>query len=120
MATDKEFATYVLDQFRQLGELSLRPMFGEYGLYLDGKVMGFVCDNTVFLKITEAGQAILGPDAPADPVTLARNPISSWIASRHRCCQRSSRHMAALPLPKPKGNKTQSIKKPQSRQSKSD
>jgi TfoX/Sxy family transcriptional regulator of competence genes len=28
-----------------------RKMFGEYGLYCDDKVVAFVCDNVLFMKI---------------------------------------------------------------------
>jgi DNA transformation protein and related proteins len=37
-------------------------MFGEYALYCDGKVVALICDDQMFLKPTEAGRAILGPD----------------------------------------------------------
>lgn len=109
MATDKEFATYVQDQLGQLGELSLRPMFGEYGLYLNAKIMGFVCDNTVFLKITEAGQAILGPDAPSGPCYPGSKPyfILDSIEDTDAMQALFNATWQALPLPKPKGKKTQ-------------
>jgi TfoX/Sxy family transcriptional regulator of competence genes len=70
MATDKEFITYLLDTLRPVGSLSVKGMFGEYALYLDEKVLGFVCDNQLFLKITDAGRTVLGDEvveAPAYP-----------------------------------------------------
>ena len=33
-----------------------KPMFGEYGLYFKGKNFGLVCDNTLFIKVTEPGR----------------------------------------------------------------
>ncbi|MCK7502621.1 MAG: TfoX/Sxy family protein [Comamonadaceae bacterium] len=35
-------------------------MFGEYAIYLDGKVVALVCDNQFFVKPTDAGRALLG------------------------------------------------------------
>jgi TfoX/Sxy family transcriptional regulator of competence genes len=35
-------------------------MFGEYALYLDGKVVGLICDDTLFVKITEPGKKLVG------------------------------------------------------------
>ena len=70
MATDKEFITYLLDTLSPVGKLSAKPMFGEYALYMDDKILGLVCDNQLFLKITNAGRAVLGDDvveAPAYP-----------------------------------------------------
>ncbi len=35
-------------------------MFGEYALYFDQKVVGLICDNTLFIKITEPGKQFVG------------------------------------------------------------
>jgi len=56
MATDKKFIEAVLDKLQPL-EITAKPMFGEYGLYYRGKNFALVCDNTLFVKITEAGAA---------------------------------------------------------------
>ena len=48
MATKPEYAAYVCDQLRGAGEVAARKMFGEYGLYCDGKVIGLICDNQLF------------------------------------------------------------------------
>ena len=62
MASDPEFMDYVLDQARGAGGISGRRMFGEYALYCDGKVVGFVCDNRLFLKPLPAAVGLV--DAP--------------------------------------------------------
>ena len=59
MATKPEYAAYVCDQLRGAGEVAARKMFGEYGLYCDGKVIGLICDNQLFIKRTEAGAALM-------------------------------------------------------------
>ena len=74
MATDKEFITYLLDTLSPIGKFSAKGMFGEYALYLDDKVLGFVCDNQLFLKITEVGRTVLGDDAIEAPAYPGSKP----------------------------------------------
>ncbi|MFT4178292.1 MAG: TfoX/Sxy family protein [Thermomonas sp.] len=66
MATDASFIDYIREQAGLGDRLAARRMFGEYGLYLDGKVLAFACDNSLFLKPTEAGRALL-PQASVGP-----------------------------------------------------
>ena len=69
MATDASFIEYVAEQADCGPALSWKRMFGEYALYLDGKVIAFVCDNMVYMKPTEAARTELGTvtEAPAYP-----------------------------------------------------
>lgn len=58
MASSKEFVEYVVEQLRDVGIISYRKMFGEYGWYCDGKFLGVICDDQLYVKITpEAEQA---------------------------------------------------------------
>lgn len=57
MATDKAFAARVAQQLGSL-EITTRPMFGEYGIYCRDKIFGLLCDNTLFVKITAAGEVM--------------------------------------------------------------
>jgi len=59
MATDHDFIEYIMDQISELEETRYRKMFGEYALYYRDKVMGLVCDNQIFLKVTEAGKVFV-------------------------------------------------------------
>ena len=54
MATGKDFVDYIAEQAQLGTSLTFRKMFGEYGVYLDDKVVGFVCDNSLFIKATAA------------------------------------------------------------------
>lgn len=54
MATDPSFVEHVLDQARLPGRLTSRKMFGEYGFHLDGKFVALACDNSFFVKATQA------------------------------------------------------------------
>ena len=50
MASTQDYIEYVIDQIG-ISSASYKKMFGEYALYIRGKVVGFVCDNTLFIKI---------------------------------------------------------------------
>lgn len=56
MATSNAFMEYVQEQLSGAGTITYKKMFGEYGLYCNGKIIGLVCDNQLFLKVTEAGR----------------------------------------------------------------
>ena len=73
MASDREFVTFVCEQLRGAGEISSRRMFGEAAIYLNGKVVGLVCDNQLFLKATEPGRARIGSPVEAPPFPGANN-----------------------------------------------
>ena len=66
MATDQSYVEYVAEQAGLGSRLSFRKMFGEYALYLDGKVVAFACDNSLFVKPSDAA-ARLAPDLPQRP-----------------------------------------------------
>ena len=56
MASDQSFVDYICEQADLPGRFSFRKMFGEYALYLDGKVIALVCDNLLFVKPTPEGK----------------------------------------------------------------
>jgi TfoX/Sxy family transcriptional regulator of competence genes len=62
MGTRAETIDHLLDSLAPL-PLSARKMFGEYALYLDGKVVALVCDDQLFLKPTAGALSAL-PDCP--------------------------------------------------------
>ena len=66
MASDMSFVQYAAEQLQGAGEIIYRKMFGEYGLYCDGKFFAVICDNQFFVKITtEAEKAF--PRLPKQP-----------------------------------------------------
>ncbi len=50
MATSVEFIHYVCEQLSGIGIVSYKKMFGEYMVYLNGKPVVIVCDDTAFVK----------------------------------------------------------------------
>jgi TfoX/Sxy family transcriptional regulator of competence genes len=69
MPSDLKAVSFIADHSGLGTRLGYKRMFGEYALYLNTKVVAFVCDNKLFLKPTEAGRALLGSptEAPAYP-----------------------------------------------------
>jgi TfoX/Sxy family transcriptional regulator of competence genes len=104
MATDLEFMEFLADQMAGAGEISYRKMFGEYAVYLDGKVVALVCDNQLFVKPTAAGRAFIGAPVEAPAYPGAKNSFliedafedREWISELIRITARD------LPAPKPK------------------
>lgn len=66
MASTPEFVNYIADQLSGAGQITYRKMFGEYGMYCNGKIFALICDNQLFIKITKAGRT-LGPDLQTAP-----------------------------------------------------
>lgn len=56
MASSKEFVEYVVEQLQDAGEIIYKKMFGEYGIYCNGKIFALICDDQFFVKITDAGK----------------------------------------------------------------
>lgn len=54
MPTESQFVEFVHEQSRLGARLTFRKMFGEYGFHLDGKFVAVACDNTLFIKLTDA------------------------------------------------------------------
>lgn len=50
MASKREFVEYICSQLSDLGEITYRPMMGEYLVYVNGKYCVGICDNQMFLK----------------------------------------------------------------------
>lgn len=68
MATAKDFTEYILDNTHS-PKARVRSMFGEFALYYEDKVVALICDNTLFVKITENNKKFLGQNkiGPAYP-----------------------------------------------------
>ena len=80
-------------------ELTARAMFGEYGLYLDGRMVALVCDSTLFVKRSAADAPPLAEGSPypgAKPamVVLRADWDADWLPPFLTATA------AALPLPK--------------------
>jgi TfoX/Sxy family transcriptional regulator of competence genes len=83
-------------------------MFGEYGLFCDGKTVALVCDDQLFVKPTGPGRALAQgaierPAYPGARPSLLIDPElwekSDWLAELMRATAN------ALPTPRPKPRK---------------
>jgi len=72
VGSSKEFMEYVAGQIEEAGEITYRKMFGEYGVYCDGRIFALVCDDQLFIKPTEAGRKFIGEPVEAPPYPGAR------------------------------------------------
>ena len=66
MSTQPGFVEYVAEQAGLGDRLTAKRMFGEYGLYIDGKVVAFACDDSLFVKPADATAALCA-DLPRRP-----------------------------------------------------
>ena len=54
-----EFNECVYDSFSEYGEVVIRSMMGGYLVYFNGKLIGDVCGNELFLKRTPTSDRLL-------------------------------------------------------------
>ena len=54
-----EFNEYVRECFSAAGTVVIRPMMGGYLVYLNGKLIGDICDRELFLKRTPTSDRLL-------------------------------------------------------------
>ncbi|WP_292044415.1 TfoX/Sxy family protein [Massilia sp. UBA6681] len=104
MGTERSFVDYVTEVAGLGSRLTHKKMFGEYALYLDGKVVAFACDNSLFIKPSQA-VTVLAPDLPQGaPYPGAKDyPIADELLDDPEALRRLIEETAALmPLPKAK------------------
>ncbi|MBQ6962432.1 MAG: TfoX/Sxy family protein [Paludibacteraceae bacterium] len=73
MASNADFVQYIADQCSGAGEIIVRKMFGDYGIYCDGKIFGLICDNGFYLKPTDAVRPMLREVALRPPYDGAKD-----------------------------------------------
>ena len=59
MACNTDFVQFIADQCAGAGEIAVKKMMGDYCIYCDGVLFGLICDNNLYLKVTEPGRALL-------------------------------------------------------------
>lgn len=116
MSSDLSFVEFILEQLKNVGLVTHKKMFGEYAVYLDGKITALICDNQLFIKPTVAGRAFIGDVTEAPPYPGAKNSFlidnnledGEWLSNLMRLTA------AELPQPKPKAVKKIKTKKSKS------
>ena len=113
MASSKSTMEMLIGQMQAAGTVSARAMFGEFGIYCDGKMPALVCDDQLFVKPTPQGEAFIGAHEKAPPYPRAKPHIvvpedrwddARWLSDLIRITA------AALPEPtkKPKAKTAKS------------
>lgn len=112
MATDSTFIDYIHEQAGLGARLTHKRMFGEYGIYLDEKVVAFACDNSLFLKPTDAGRALLPTVSPGKPYPEAKEyfVLDEYLDDSDLLRQVLQATADAVPKPKPKTPKSKTPK----------
>lgn len=103
MASGLEFVEYVADQLSGAGCITYRKMFGDYGMYCNGKIFALICDNQLYLKITESGRQVCPGLPEQPPYNGAKNYfLVTDIDDREQMVRLVQSTCAELPEPKPK------------------
>lgn len=103
MASRIDFVEYACDQMSKAGELTYKKMFGEYGIYCDGKIVGLICDDQLFIKKTKIGESLLLNPVEGSPYTNAKpHFIIESLDDREFLGEFIRKTYEELPMPKPK------------------
>ena len=73
MASNADFVQYIVDQCSGAGDIAVKKMMGDYCIYCNGILFGLICDNNLFVKVTEPGRAALREEVLRAPYPGARD-----------------------------------------------
>jgi len=112
MSSKQSTVDFILEQISEAGSVSARKMFGEYGIFCDGKMAALVCDDELFVKITPEGKAFIDDCPEKSPYPGAKPCFfisgekweeSEWLTSLIRITT------LQLPIPKKKPRKSKKL-----------
>ena len=103
MACSTDFVQYIADQCSDAGEIAVKKMMGDYCIYCDGILFGLICDNNLYLKVTEPGKALLKEVILRPPYDGAKDYFYiTDVDDRDYLANLIRATIPALPKPKPK------------------
>lgn len=108
MVTQKETVTQIVDRLGPL-DVRARAMFGGYGLYCDEKIVGLICDDSLFIKPSSGSSEFLGELELSPPYPGAKDyhRVSPKMLEEDDWLRDVIQRTAdALPMPKPKKPRT--------------
>lgn len=108
MASDQSFVDFIVEKLADAGEITARKMFGEYGVFIDGKIFALICDNKLFIKPTEGGRSFIGEveEMPPYPGAKLYFLISEKLNDSDWLCGLVKITARELPEPKKKKKKS--------------
>ena len=105
MSSKQSLADFIIEQIENAGTVSARKMFGEYGIFCNGKMVDLIWDDQFFVKPTIAGRAHIEDITEAPPYKGAKPYFlidsekledSEWLTKLIKITA------AELPIPKKK------------------
>lgn len=103
MASSSDFVQYIADQCGGAGEIVAKKMFGDYGIYCDGKIFGLICDDRFYLKPTDEVRPLLRTIEMRPPYEGAKDYFYiADVDDRDYLSMLVRETCKALPEPKPK------------------
>jgi TfoX/Sxy family transcriptional regulator of competence genes len=113
MSSTESLVKFIVEQIEDAGEVHYKKMFGEYAIYVSGKLAALICDDKLFIKPTEGGRVFIGNVMEAPPYPGAKLCFliedkfedKEWISSLISITAKE------LPTPKPKGIKRKQSQK---------
>lgn len=106
MASSNDLVQYIVDQCSDAGEITARKMFGDYGIYCNGKIFGLICDDCLYVKPTDSGRALLRSVVMRQPYEGAKDYfLVEDIDNREYLSILVRETCKELPMPKPKKSK---------------
>jgi TfoX N-terminal domain len=112
MSTSKDTMTYIAEQLNRcdLGTVTYKKMFGEYGVYLDDKIFSLVCDDRLFFKIKHLEDRVVDElfgnrEAPFPGANGYSEVSGDFIEDLPELTLRLKTVMATLPVAKVKTSK---------------
>ncbi len=106
MATTESFINYVVEQLNGVGNISYKKMFGEYMVYVNGKPVITVCDNTAFVKKHDCINKLMESADTGFPYEGAKEHYVLDIDNLELSKQVALALEAVTPTPKPRKKKT--------------
>ncbi|NBH70493.1 TfoX family protein [Clostridiaceae bacterium] len=106
MASKIEFVEFIADQLKGAGAITCKKMFGEYGVYCEGKIFAVICEDQFYIKITEAGRKLCPHLQEAPPYKGAKNYfLVEDVEDREKMVKLAVATCGELPAPKEKKKK---------------
>jgi TfoX/Sxy family transcriptional regulator of competence genes len=72
MSSTQSTVDFIVAQMLGAGDVSYKKMFGEYGIYCNGKMVASVCDDKLFVKPTTRGRTYIGDVVEESPYPGAK------------------------------------------------
>jgi TfoX/Sxy family transcriptional regulator of competence genes len=105
MATSVDYIEFVCEQIAGMGAVRYKKMFGEYMVYVNDKPILLVCDDTAFVKMAPALDALSDRLGNGFPYDGAKEHYSVDVDDKELLCEIIGILEPITSVPKPKKKK---------------